>query len=100
MTVRKFDGFPWTNGLPMKVDIERKWLSVFGHTPKGEGCWFFAFSVFRHRWEFGFACDWIETEDTMTRSSYYVYTTRFNSEGLRNKHYEFPRKTRWSHVTN
>lgn len=83
----------------MKIDIERKWLSLYGYTPKEEGSWFFAWSAFRHKWEFGLSCDWWEDNRDMYKSRYYLYATRFNNEGLRADHYEFPRKNRWSHVT-
>lgn len=83
----------------MMVDFDKKWLSVYGHSPKGEGQWFFAFQILRKRWEFGVDCDWHEEGRDMIRSRYYLYAQQFNHEGLKLNHYEFPRKNRWTHVT-
>lgn len=83
----------------MEIDIEKKWLSIYGHSPKSEGTWFFAWSVFRHRWEFGLCNDWWEDGTEMHKSRYYMYATTFDPEGRRKNHYEFPRKNRWTHVT-
>lgn len=83
----------------MMVNIEKKWLSLYGYTPKAEGSYFLGISAFRHRWEIGVTCDCYEEGVHMYRSKYYLYATRLNVEGLRRKHYEFPRRPRWSHVT-
>lgn len=84
----------------MQIDFDKKYLSIYGHSPKGEGQWFFAFQAFRRRWEFGIDADWHEQGADMVRSRYYLYAQKFDGKSLlRTKQYEFPRKNRWTHVT-
>jgi hypothetical protein len=84
----------------MKIDYDKKWLSIYGYTPKGEGQAFFAVQVFRRHWEFGLDCDWHEVGTEMARSRYYLYAQKFRGKDLRvAKQWEFPRKNRWVHVT-
>lgn len=80
------------------VDIEHRWLQVYGHSPKTEGEWFFAISAFRHRWEFGLTRDYQELGRDLITSRYYIYAQRVNDEGRAVDKFEFPRKNRWSHV--
>jgi hypothetical protein len=80
------------------IDIEHKWLQLFIETPWDEGSWFFGLSVFRHRWEIGFTRDWHKAGRELFASAYYVYLTRFNSDGLRKAHYQIFTENRRSYV--
>lgn len=83
----------------MRIDHDWKWLSVYAHSPKGEGQWFGALQVFRKKWEFGIDCDWWEDGRDMHRSRYFLYAQKFDNRGLETNKWEFPRKNRWTHVT-
>jgi hypothetical protein len=82
------------------IDIERKFLEVYAHSPweSGETEWFIGVQAFRKVWEFGLTRDGYEDGRDYVLSRYYVFAHRLKGkkQGTR---LEFPRKNRWSHVT-